>query len=97
MLKPMVKTQIQTIIKPYLEFIPLLLAALFFLTFESLIALAGPLISLISWITFGICLLAIIVIGGEWLGVLPNFNFSSVQSVHYALVELDIDVLMLAS
>lgn len=35
------------------------------------------------WITFGICLLAIIVIGGEWLGVLPNFNFSSVQSVYY--------------
>jgi hypothetical protein len=54
LLKPMVKTQIQTVIKPYLEFIPLLLGLLFFLTMESFIALIGPLVSLIAWITFWI-------------------------------------------
>jgi hypothetical protein len=35
------------------------------------------------WITFGICLLALIIIGGNWLGILPNFRVGTPQTILY--------------
>lgn len=52
MIKPLVKDQLQNIIKPYQNFIAPILALLFFLTLQSLTALLGLFISPILWLIF---------------------------------------------
>lgn len=35
-----------------------------------------------TWVTFGICILAVIIIGGNWLGIIPTYQFAT-QSLEY--------------
>lgn len=51
-IKQTVKSQIQEFIKPYLNFIPAILALLLFLTFQSLVAFLNILIYPLLWLTF---------------------------------------------
>lgn len=53
-LKPLLKQQLNAVIKPYLSFIPLLLTLLFFLSCQSLTSLLSPLLTLLTWALFEI-------------------------------------------
>jgi hypothetical protein len=52
LLKTIAKNQINQIIEPYQKYLPLFLTASFFITLQSLFALAAILLSLIVWATF---------------------------------------------
>lgn len=52
LLKPMVEQQFQGIIKPYLQFIPAILALLFFFTLQSLASFSSLSLSLMTWLIF---------------------------------------------
>lgn len=54
LIKHTVKTQLQTMIDPYLAYIPALLALLFYLTLKSFIAVVSLPLPFITWITFWI-------------------------------------------
>lgn len=54
LIKQTVKDQIQTFIKPYINFVPAGLAILLFLTLQSLVSLINLLIYPLLWITFAI-------------------------------------------
>lgn len=52
LIKSAVKDQVQNFIKPYMDFIPAILAILLFFTLQSLTSIINLLISPILWITF---------------------------------------------
>lgn len=54
LIKPMIEQQIQGFIKPYITYLPLILAAVFFLTLQSLASLISILLSPLLWFTFWI-------------------------------------------
>lgn len=52
LVKPLVQEQLQNIIKPYISFIPIVLAVLFFFSLQSIIALLSLFVPSIIWLIF---------------------------------------------
>lgn len=52
LLKPMIQNQIQSLIKPYLKYLPFILTGLFFITLQSATSLLGIILPLAIWLIF---------------------------------------------